>query len=1006
MAGHYSSDEAIFSLFSRPTEPSWRPPQLGALGALLAHWSLPHKTPALVSVPTGAGKTAIAVAAPYLIRAGRTLVVVPSRDLREQSAKAFEAETVLRDIGVRSGDSGPTVVQVAGRPSDWKSLEAADVVVAIPNSISPVYFEDTPPPPDLFDLVIFDEAHHAPAPTWRAILDHFSSARGLLLTATPQRRDGRRVPGDLVYHYPLRQALDDGFYKPVRPRIVDLSVDALRADIDASIVEEVVGLAKRPDHQSSTVLIRASSIDRAKELAERYKDAGLPVEVLSSRMSATSRAELVEQLRGGSVRAVAVVDMLGEGFDLPSLRIAAYHDKHKSVNATIQLIGRLVRSDSRYPQVSLLVAARDIDVYPQLQGVVRSLWEEDADWALVLPGVIDDHIAGSIANQEYARLLPAAPPEVAVEAIQPVIRGILYEVAPDGWEPSFAAGVLPDVLVAGQRIQGQTVMYAACTPTNRTLIVLTTALERPRWHADAGLDSAVYNLHLLTWHPAAQTDQSHLLLVNSSDGAVAKSLLKAIDASERVRLGDPARLQEAFDGLARVSVSNVGVRNTYLGSRGVPSYRTFAGSGVDRGLRDADTAHGALGHAMAQVSDGRRTFTAGVATAKGKFWESRYVPLRQYEEDMTNYATRYWFPPAGGPGRLLPDIARGERLSEFPDDDIAAVELDPALFGMGWTLPSGRGIDLLDLQPDLERGRTAHILPLQAVDPTNPSTPVWRGDLDVMGTFHDLSPILVQRGFGASRSLADILTDRPPNIYYLGGQSVVGSVLYRLRPPAVDLPNLRYESRDWSTVDLTAETYANASAKGASKSIHEALEEWLRARPRRRRHRWILCNDGAGEIADYIVLEVDPGFRITASLWHAKAAGARTASIRVGDMQVVVAQAIKSRRWATDRTLWAELGARLSGRSGPKLTVVEGSETLLRIICGEDKRHPAFSLTTRGPRIDCEVGIAQPGLALQNLRDDLNSATPSRSSQQIRELLTVWHDAVALVGSPVLLSTA
>ena len=34
--------------------------------------------------------------------------------------------------------------------------------------------------------------------------------------------------------------------------------------------------------------------------------------------------------------------MLGEGFDLPSLRIVAYHDKHKSLPATVQLIGNII----------------------------------------------------------------------------------------------------------------------------------------------------------------------------------------------------------------------------------------------------------------------------------------------------------------------------------------------------------------------------------------------------------------------------------------------------------------------------------------------------------------------------------------------------------------------------------------------------------------------------------------------------------------------------------------
>ena len=56
--------------------------------------------------------------------------------------------------------------------------------------------------------------------------------------------------------------------------------------------------------------------------------------------------------------------------------------------------------------------------------------------------------------------------------------------------------------------------------------------------------------------------------------------------------------------------------------------REFAGKGVDRRLREVDTAHGWLGHAMIQVADGEGSFTAGVATTKGKYWETRYSAVR------------------------------------------------------------------------------------------------------------------------------------------------------------------------------------------------------------------------------------------------------------------------------------------------------------------------------------------------------------------------------------------
>ena len=187
----------------------WRRPQLGALGATLAHWSLASREPTLISIPTGTGKTAVAMAAPFLMTAPpqRVLILVPALQLREQLARQFRTQQQLQRVGVLTATTGtPLVMEMIGRSGDWAALEAADVVVALPNSVSPVHYEpERQPPADLFDLVIVDEAHHAPARTWQAVLDQFPEARALLLTATPRRRDGKRIPGSLEYYYPLRR---------------------------------------------------------------------------------------------------------------------------------------------------------------------------------------------------------------------------------------------------------------------------------------------------------------------------------------------------------------------------------------------------------------------------------------------------------------------------------------------------------------------------------------------------------------------------------------------------------------------------------------------------------------------------------------------------------------------------------------------------------------------------------------------------------------------------------
>jgi type I restriction enzyme R subunit len=86
--------------------------------------------------------------------------------------------------------------------------------------------------PDFFDLVVVDECHRGSASeesSWRRVLDHFSGAAQLGLTATPIRDDtidSYAYFGNPVFEYSLRDGIEDGYLAPYRVRRVVLSPDA------------------------------------------------------------------------------------------------------------------------------------------------------------------------------------------------------------------------------------------------------------------------------------------------------------------------------------------------------------------------------------------------------------------------------------------------------------------------------------------------------------------------------------------------------------------------------------------------------------------------------------------------------------------------------------------------------------------------------------------------------------------------------------------------------------
>ena len=1021
----FGDTQGSFRLFGEPA-PRWRRPQLGAIGALIAHFSLGSTEPPLVSIPTGTGKTALALAAPYLVMPPprRLLVVEPSVALRAQVANEARSLRVLDRIGcLERIDDRPTVIEMAGHTKDWSELEAADIVVALPNSVSPDYYPDNLPPADLFDLIVIDEAHHVVARTWASILDHFEEAQSVLFTATPFRRDGRRLAGRVVYHYPLLSALDDGIYQPVKPHLLQVEATDEKSDVDLRVAERAVELLSFSEHTTSALLIRAATIQRANELASIYRSLNVNVDVLSSQLGQRAKERIIGRLRSGESRAVAVVGMLSEGFDLPRLRIAAYHDKHKSLPATVQLIGRLARVDPSFPQQSELVVAQDADVFPELQGVVRDLYSEDSDWVRVLPGLIDDEVERLVADREFTDNFSAFEGTVDATLLHPLNRCSITEVYEPNWSPFFASGEIPDFLHVGARYGDGTVVYAGVNRDRNAMVVVTRRAHQPRWSRDSRITDVAYDLTVVSFRPAPQTSLPGLLFENSDSPRVQRALRAALDVDHVAKPLDPDLVSRYLDSLERTSVSSVGVRSTGMSGRTGAAYRSYMGRGVDRGLRAADTARSGLGHVMLQSPDGNgTTITVGGATGKGKLWRTHYSSLREYDEWIGQIAERVWFERVGPSGPLLPGVNRGARFEHWPDSVPIAVEFDPALIVGGFKVARGGESPFASLEDVVLTSATDSFAPIEPSDDLQlraslsgaDDDPFWQGSLSIDGTITTTEgDIRVTRGFSIPTDLAELLTAYPPIVHYLNGMMSQGHVVYDSRAAGREFNIERLQHVPWNDVDITAETQDTATKRGGGlRSIHEALEEYLDSQPRRGRRRWIMCNDGSGELADYVVIE-DLGRRqVHIEFWHAKYSTGQSPGVRIDDLAVVFTQAVRSRRFLPDRDLWERIRHRLCGDESPPLRMIGGSDDLnhLLVRLGFDSKNKGGSRVSWRRSLtvpSARIGIAQPGLSKSMLAVQRASQPRPASAESVLSLLTAFEDfATAETWEPVVLCSA
>ncbi len=128
------------------------------------------------------------------------------------------------------------------------------------------YFGDYPP--DFFDLIVIDECHRGGASdesTWRSILEHFSAAVQLGLTATPKREDNvdtYRYFGEPVYIYSLKEGINDGFLTPFRVRQFATTLDEYVFTPDDDVIEGEIEEGRRYGESEINRIIEIEARER------------------------------------------------------------------------------------------------------------------------------------------------------------------------------------------------------------------------------------------------------------------------------------------------------------------------------------------------------------------------------------------------------------------------------------------------------------------------------------------------------------------------------------------------------------------------------------------------------------------------------------------------------------------------------------------------------------------------------------------------------------------------
>ena len=293
----------------------------------------------LLCLPTGGGKTIIfsAIASSAASRGNQVLILVHRRELLQQASRK------LTDIGLDHG------LIAAGIPATDHPVRIASVQTLV-RRLSRMDWQPS--------LIIIDEAHHASAGSWAAILDKWPDAFRLGVTATPCRLSGAGLGtafDQLVLGPSVADLISAGFLSPARiyapPVVADLT--GLRRRAGDYAADQAATAMDRPTVTGDAIahyqrlapgqraIAFCCSIDHASHVAASFNAAGIPAATLVG--DTPDRDAVVAAFDAGSVQILVTVDVVSEGFDIPAASCAILLRPTQSLGLYLQQVGRVLR---------------------------------------------------------------------------------------------------------------------------------------------------------------------------------------------------------------------------------------------------------------------------------------------------------------------------------------------------------------------------------------------------------------------------------------------------------------------------------------------------------------------------------------------------------------------------------------------------------------------------------------------------------------------------------------
>jgi hypothetical protein len=894
-------------------------------------------------MPTGTGKTETMLALLVRAQLRKLLVVVPNSALRDQLVDKFATLGKLVECGcVPASIRTPVVVTLKHLPKTVEEVDEvfgrANVIVANMSVVGQCEPEVQDRMVELCTHLFIDEAHHIAARTWSEFKRRFDGKKPILqFTATPFRTDGKRVDGRFIYSYPLARAQDEGYFRPVKL----LSVEEYAADADVAIARRAVRQLDADLHRGLDHLLmaRADDTNRAAEIEAIYcrEFAEHAPVVIHSKLPRHERDARLAALLQRRSRILICVDMFGEGFDLPQLKVAALHDRHKSLAITLQFVGRFTRDFPNNVGDAHVVANIADET---TNSALRNLYAEDADWNFLLKMLSETATGRAQKRNEMLEGFTGRMDDIPLQTLFPRMSAVTYRTTCEQWDPLKIIDEIP-----GTRLHAGPVVNS----NSNVAIFVTRDEEAIRWGEVKQIQNVEWNLHVLHW-----SEELQLLFINSSSKDFHEKVAEAVcGVTERIWGRDIFRV---LGRVNRLLLTNLGISHAF--GKNI-RYTMFMGSDIAEGLSAASLTNRKMSNVFGLGYENNGLTTIG-CSFKGRVWSQKIAyDLSEWVDWCAHIGLKMKDSTIEIDG-IFSRLIKARRLQERP-----------ALVPVMIVWPED-----FQHQPEdrIEIELGEHKAPLyecelrisnyQESGPLSFSVEVDELTAGFHYVFSEDNATIEQltgdEAFatvrGKRKTLAEWFNADPPIIHFSNGDFLVFNELFELPRETARAsfnPDL-FSIWDWSGIDLKVESQG---LEKKSFSIQRRVIETALADPIS--FDLIFDGDGKGEVADVVALKrLDE--KILVRLFHCKYSGSEKSGARIDDFYEVCGQAQKSVRWReSPRRMLKHLIYQEESRAK--------SARASRLEKGTRSQLQQFFNISKTTVFEYEVVIVQPGLKISGI---------------------------------------